>query len=127
MHVGLIGSADFDVGSVDPSSLLLRRSDGIGKGVAPWSRGGSVRMVDVGGSSSPGEACDCVDRRPDGTFDILLKFRVNHLVRAMALQSVREPTVLELTLDGFTKGGEAFAASDCVTVMPLRRPRRHSR
>jgi len=127
LHVGLMGSPDFEVGSVDPSTLLLWRADGVGEGVAPWSGGGSVRMVDVGDSSSVGEACDCVDRHPDGTYDLLLKFRVNDLVQAMALDSLQEPTLLELTLEGFTRGGEAFAASDCVTVMPLERPRTNAR
>jgi len=119
LHVGLMGSDDFEVGSVDPTTLLLWRSDGVGEGVAPWSGGASVRMVDVGGSDvASGGDCACYERRPDGTYDLLVKFRIHEMVRAMQLDDLTEPTLLEVTLEGYTKGGEPFAASDCVNVIP---------
>lgn len=129
LQVALMGTEDFEVGSVDTSTLMLWRADGAGDGVAPWTgwgwnRGRHIRMIDVGSATPAEEACDCVEGHPDGMYDMLLKFRVNALVNAMYLDEMERGSTVELTLTGLTRDGVPFAASDCVSVVQLRDRRR---
>ena len=68
LPVAVLGTADFDVTTIDPSTLSLTRA-GVTGSVAPirWS------YADVG-TPFMGDGCDCHDLTGDGYMDLTLKF-----------------------------------------------------
>lgn len=124
VHVAVLSGPGFDASEVDPSSLMLSRSDGQGGVVAPWLKRGA-RVMDVGSSPSGGEVCDCAERQPDGVMDLVVKFRTGPVVDSLSLSDFHAAETVSLTLSGATFGGEAFEASDCVKVAPLRKRHKH--
>ena len=111
LPVAILGTEDFDVTTVDPSSLLL-------EGVSPlrWA------LEDVA-TPSNGELCDCTEEGPDGFLDLTLKFDTQEVVAALGV--VSDGDVVPLTLSGNLKvefGGAPIQGTDCVLILDKGKP-----
>jgi hypothetical protein len=115
LPVAILGTDEFDVMDIDPSTLLL-------DGVAPIR----YNYADV---ATPfwGELCDCHELGPDGYVDMTLKFRKQDILAAIAAESnpaappnaliLSDWEMVTLTLTGMTWTGREIEGEDCVRVM----------
>ena len=113
LPVAVLGTAEFDVTTIDPGTIQLNRNCEGCVGVAPirWS------YEDV---ATPfiGELCDCHDLNGDGYIDLTLKFDTQELVSNLKLDEAAGETV-PLTVTGDLKaenGGTPIEGEDCIRV-----------
>jgi hypothetical protein len=105
LPVAILGTEDFDVMTVDPSTLLL-------EGVAPirWS------YEDVATPVGPdADTCECTTAGADGYMDLTLKF--DHQAIAAALGPVTDREVRVLTITGMTYDSIPIMGKDCVVII----------
>jgi hypothetical protein len=105
LPVAILGTEDFDVMTVDPSTVVL-------EGVPPlrWSfEDVSTPVVD------PMEPCECTTHGADGYMDMTLKF--DHQAIAAALGMVYDGEVRVLSLEAFTYDDVAIEGKDCVIII----------
>jgi hypothetical protein len=127
VRVTIIGTAELDVATIDPGSLVLSR-EGVEGGV-PVARVGGVGDVrfDYYDRSTPfdGELCTCADCDikgacgPDGYMDMSGYFKISELAEVLKLDEVAGQRI-PLTLTGMLKeeaGGTPLSGKDCVDVM----------
>ena len=102
LPVAILGTADFDVTTIDPASILLQ-------GVAPirWS------IEDV---STPvaDEQNDCTTEGADGYDDLALKFDSQEVVDALGIVGDGDKVVLILTGELFD--GTIIEGEDCIII-----------
>lgn len=69
LPVAILGTEDFDVNDIDPTTILLTRKGYEEPGVSPlrWAYEDAATPFD-------GELCDCHDLNGDGYLDFTLKF-----------------------------------------------------
>jgi len=105
LPVAILGTEDFDVMMVDPSSVLL-------EGVSPirWSYEDVATPVDP-----RQDPCECTTLGADGYMDMTLKF--DHQAIAAALGPVQDREVKVLTLTGMTYDGVPIVGKDCVIIL----------
>jgi hypothetical protein len=104
LPVALLGSHDFEVSSIDVSSLQL-------EGVAPLRSS----IEDVGTSGIGGDECNCASNEKDGVADLLMKFSTPELVASLSLPGQQQDAIL--SLNGRMHDGTPFAGRDCVVVV----------
>jgi len=116
--LALMGELDFAADTAAPSSLELRRCDGVGGSVAPIAN--TIKAKDINHPIDGGVGCDsCAcnpDQSSDGIKDLQMKFKTSDLIAALDLGSQDGVAVLELS--GVLADGTPFCAHDCVVVMP---------
>ena len=117
LPVAVLGTEDFDVTTIDPSTILLNRSCDDCVGIAP------IRW-DYEAVAAPfeGELCDCHELN-DSYIDLTLKFDTQDLIEILELSDEAGNTI-PLTLTGNLKeeeGGTAIEGEDCIWVLPIRR------
>jgi hypothetical protein len=112
LPVAILGTEDFDVGTIDPSMIRLTR-DGMAAEVAPirWA------YKDV---ATPfiGEVCDCHELGPDGFVDLTLKFETQEVVSMLDLLGAHGQTI-PLMITGNLRpeyDGLPIIGEDCVWV-----------
>jgi hypothetical protein len=113
--VAVLGTNDFDVMDIDPSTLLL-------EGVAPvrWSIEdvstpfSSISLAVDDARQTLSNICDCTTNGPDGYDDLTLKFSTQELVAALG--PVNNGDELELTITGSLLDGTTIEGSDCVII-----------
>jgi len=112
MRAAILGTYDFDVTQVDPTSVRL-------EGVAPFRS----TLKDVATPFEPftgkTDALDCTDAGPDGYLDLTLKFDRPNIVEAIesALgREVEDGEVLILTLEGVLFDGTPIVGEDVVVI-----------
>ncbi len=107
--IALVGSPEFDVTTVDLTSLWLSRADGVGGSVAP--RVSAFRDV-----ATPflGEPCDCHELRGDGITDLKMKFDARSVVDVLELREIGPRAPVLLTLTGRLLDGYEFIGMDCL-------------
>lgn len=108
LSVAILGSADFDVNSIDIASIRLA-------GVAPVRSS----FEDVAASVNDTNECACTDAGPDGFTDLVLKFKTTEIARQI-IQAVSEPEkkeIISLPLEGSLLNGRPIKGSDCVTIV----------
>jgi uncharacterized repeat protein (TIGR01451 family) len=115
LPAAILGTADFDVRDIDPSSVGLGR-EGIA-GTVPRLR---WAYEDVA-TPFDGELCDCHELEMDGFEDLTLKFDIQEVVTTLDLNSVRGQPVV-LTVTGTMMSGQPFSGEDCVKVKGTREP-----
>ena len=113
LPVAVLGTAEFDVTTIDPGTIQLNRNCEGCVGVAPirWS------YEDVA-TPFTGELCDCHDLNGDGYIDLTLKFDTQELVSSLQLDNVAGETI-PLALTGNLKaenGGTPIEGKDCIRV-----------
>jgi len=100
LPVAILGTADFDVHDIDPSTVTLN-----GASPVRWS------YEDVGASpDDPEEECACSEAGPDGHTDINLKFYSAEIVASLDGGNV-------VRVEGQLFDGTLFEGQDCVTVV----------
>jgi len=101
--VAILGTSEFDVVDIDPTTLLL-------EGIAPirWA------IEDVTTPVEGGEQCDCTTDGSDDFDDLILKFNTQELVAALG--SVNNGDELILTITGNLLDGTPIEGSDCVII-----------
>jgi len=102
LPVAILGTAEFDVTTVDVASLIL-------VGVSPLRSG----YEDV--ATPLVDTCDCTTEGPDGWLDLTLKFNAQEIVASLGELYGGEE--LELQLTGATLDGIPFEGVDCVIVV----------
>jgi hypothetical protein len=114
VSIAILGSNDFNVTSIDPSSISVGRAS-VDDVVAPtirWS------LEDVATPFS-GELCACHELKGDGILDLVLKFEAQSLAGTLELNNVIGAEI-PLTLKGKLKeanGGVQFIGQDCVKII----------
>ncbi len=117
LPVAILGTEDFDVSSIDPSTIRISRP-GESAGASPirWS------IEDV---SMPfdGDPCECHEAKKDGHADLMLKFRTEEVVALLELRSYSGKTV-PVIISGSLKrdrGGNAIEGQDCLKILKKRK------
>ncbi len=101
----VLGTADFDVTTIDPNSVRLR-------GAAPWE----FHYEDVAAPlAEQGEPCECTTAGPDGYMDLVLHFPVQRVIAGPTSDPPGELLVLPLV--GSLRGGGTIHGQDCVLVI----------
>ncbi len=135
LPTALVGSDSFEVEEVRLDTLRLSRADGVGGAVPPIGADGDdddddpIDAIHAGGGGNgpqfhditapfPGEPCDCDVLVADGILDIKLKFGTEELAEELELEDLPGGSLVELVLSGELLDGTAFAASDCVLLVP---------
>ena len=114
LPVAVLGTEDFDVMTIDPSTIQLSREGFEDVGVVPirWS------YEDVA-TPFTGELCDCHDLDGDGILDLTLKFSTQALVKKLDLCPLDGLTI-PLIITGNLKveeGGTPIEGEDCIWVL----------
>lgn len=104
LPVAILGTVDFDVSDIDPTSVVLE-----GVPALRWN------IEDV---STPvgedAEECECNTLGADGYPDLTLKFDKGLIVEALG--EVYDGDVVALTITGELSNGTAFEGTDCVVI-----------
>jgi len=104
LPVAILGTADFDITSIDPATVALE-----GVPALRWN------IEDV---STPvgedAEECECNEIGVDGFDDLTLKFYRSLIVEALG--EVYDGDVVALTITGELSDGTAFEGTDCVVI-----------
>lgn len=121
LPVGLLGTADFDVTTVDLNSVVISRADCIGGAAAPNEGPPGPHSVfsDVG-TPFPGVPCDCHELTGDGVVDLSMKFPTDDVVDVLELNDLPAGALVELVVSGTLADGCKFIATDCVRLVPPR-------
>ena len=108
--VAVLGKTDFEVASVDPSSVRLSR-DGVAEEVEPlgWT------YEDVGGPVIGG-LCACHKLRGDGLDDLEFYFSIEAVAESLGLQG-HSGDIIPLTLSGKLTTGEYIEGKDCASII----------
>jgi uncharacterized repeat protein (TIGR01451 family) len=116
LPVAILGTEDFDVSQVDPTTIVLYHEEG--KEVSPtrWA------MEDVATPFEPftgrEDALDCTEEGADGYLDLTLKFDTQEIVEAIG--EVEDGEVIVLTLTGNLHeefGGTPIKGEDVVVIL----------
>jgi hypothetical protein len=104
LPVAILGTDDFDVYDVDPSSVEL-------EGVSPirWAYQDVSTPMD-----EEADTCDCNTYGPDGYTDLTLKFSTAEIVAAVG--AVEDGDVIQLFMTGSFTNGTEFEGYDCMIV-----------
>lgn len=108
LPVAMLGSEDFDVNSIDLTSIRLA-------GVAPVRS----RFEDVATPVSDLNDCACNTEGPDGFTDLVLKFRTPEIVAALvdSCGTISKGDVISLTLTATLSSDQPIVGSDCVVIV----------
>ncbi|HPI32194.1 MAG TPA: C10 family peptidase, partial [candidate division Zixibacteria bacterium] len=103
----ILGTSDFDVLDVDPSSLRAR-------GVAPlrWT----YEDVSTPVGDDPNQNCECTRAKGDGRKDLTLKFDHAALVATFAPGELVDGGSVMLQITGLLKDGTPLAGGDCLIL-----------
>jgi hypothetical protein len=115
LPVALVGTADFDPATVDLSSLVLARADGVG-GSVPVLMGPLGPSVALDDTATPfsGADCDCHTLVGDGIIDLMMFFSGPSV--GFLLPGFGRGDSVELVLSGTLLDGTEFIAYDCVRI-----------
>ena len=119
LPVALLGAADFDITTVDVSSIRLSRADGVGGAAAP-NEGppGPHSVFEDVATPVAGQTCDCHDLTGDDILDLSMHFASDDVVEALGLNDLAAGALVELVLGGCLLDGTTFRASDCLRLVP---------
>jgi hypothetical protein len=111
LPVAVLGTAEFDVTTIDPGTILLTREGCEGVAAIRWS------YEDVA-TPFTGELCDCNDLNGDSYIDLTLVFDTQELVSNLKLDNVAGETI-PLTVTGNLNAendGTPIEGKDCIRV-----------
>jgi hypothetical protein len=103
--VAILGTEDFDVSAIVPSSVLLE-----GVPALRWN----VEDVATPLRSDAAE-CECNTLGADGYVDLTLKFGRDQLIKAIG--DVQQGDVIPLTISGELSDGTPFEGQDCMVIV----------
>jgi hypothetical protein len=109
LPVAILGTADFDVTTIDPTSIRLA-------GVSPLRSS----FEDVAGPVFDSNDCNCTEDGPDGFPDLTLKFKTGDIVEAIG--DVNYGDTLTLKLTGVMIGERPIEGTDCILIRGKHKP-----
>lgn len=109
LPVAILGTADYDVTTIDPTSIRLA-------GVEPLRSG----YEDVATPVLDANDCNCTTEGPDGYLDLTLKFETAEIVDAIG--EVNDGDVLTLELTGVLFGERPIEGADCILIRGRHKP-----
>jgi hypothetical protein len=115
LPIAILGTSDYDVTTIDPTSIRLI-------GVEPIRSG----YEDVAGPVSDGNDCECITDTdgPDGFLDLTLKFMTQRIVEAVG--DVNDSDLRVLTLTGVLFAPMLFETpiegADCILIRGRHKP-----
>ena len=113
LPVAILGSADLDVTTIDPTSILL-------SGVQPIRSS----LEDVGAPLVDANDCDCTELGPDGILDLTLKFDTQKIVETF--DEVEHGDIRELQLTGILYDPAPYETpiegADCIVIKGKHKP-----
>ena len=111
--VAVLGSDEFDVTDIDPSTIRMGRL-GVEEVVEPLRSA----YEDVA-TPFTGDLCNCHDLNGDGYFDLTLKFKTQLLVDKLNLSEVAGKTIPFSLTGQLTEaaGGIPIIGEDCVSIL----------
>lgn len=114
----IAGSADFDPTQVDPATLRISRTDGVGTFVSSVE-GGPVtsRIDDLIGPSNNGVDCECVVTLWDGIDDLVCWFYAPTMLVDLNLAALPVGQVVEFQISGQYFDGTKFEGLDCAKII----------
>jgi hypothetical protein len=114
LPIGILGSEDFDVNNVDPTSIRLKYIN-FSEGVGPIRSS----VEDVAAPVVDGNECDCSAEGPDGYMDLTLKFKAPQIATELlnTAGELVEGQELLLTIAGQLYDGTQIEGSDCIVLV----------
>ena len=118
LPVAILGTADFDVETINPETILITR-EGV-ENIVPVA---PIRYsYDDVGAPSGGEPCECDDLDEDDLYvddimDLTLKFSVPELVEKLGLTEVESREIIPLTIMVESEDGTLIMGKDCVKII----------
>ena len=109
LPVAVLGTEEFDVSTIDPTSVRLAGVDAI-----------RSSYEDVARPASEPCDCNCTTDGPDGFLDLTLKFKTQEIVEAIG--EVNDSDVLSLTLTGVLFEERPIEGADCILVRGKYKP-----
>ncbi len=113
--VAILGAADFDVHTINLSTIRISRVDGVG-GSAAWDNPPPAKFQDVSRPYTGGADCGCQTGGGDGFMDVEVKFKGQETTQALQLAGMAVGTVVPLKVTGQLNNGTQFVAYDCITI-----------
>ncbi|MCH7761877.1 T9SS type A sorting domain-containing protein [candidate division TA06 bacterium] len=108
LPVAILGTADFDVTTIDPSTVQLE-----GVPALRWNMEDVATPVPTNGL----DECDCTTEGPDGLLDFSFKFNKQAVIAAnAALSGGSGGDEVVLTLTGKLQDGTTIEGNDCVVI-----------
>ena len=118
LPMALTGTQDVPANEIDPTTLALSRTDGVGEDVYPnLSPPGPHVVFDDVATPFTSDGCACHSLSEDGIVDLIMMFRIPELIDRLELAELNSGALLELRVTGETVDGLAFTATDCVQVI----------
>jgi len=108
LPVAILGSEDFDVETIDIASIRLEGVTAVRSSIEDVSR----PVVD-------GNECDCSEAGGDGYADLMLKFKTQDIVEALAsiADDLASGDGLSLALTGNMGDGTPIEGGDCIVIV----------
>jgi hypothetical protein len=104
LPVAILGSEDFDVKNIDPTTISL-------VGISPLRWNNEDVATPIGDDA---EECECTTQGPDGYDDLTLKFDADEIVPALG--EVQDGDIIPLTITGELMDGTPIEGGDCVLI-----------
>lgn len=115
--VAILGTDSFDVGTINPDSLVLTRPGYESVTVLPVMR--TVRIEDVA-TPFVGAECECAETEGDLYDDLVLKFRRRQVIEALGLADEDVGVTVPLILTGELNDGTPISGQDCVWIKKIK-------
>jgi hypothetical protein len=117
LSIALLGASGFDVTQIDVTTLQLSRAANVGGSLAP-NLGPPGPGLEFGNIVSPpvGPPCSCIGIAPDGTLDLLMRFRQQRMIEQLSLKDLLPVAQVEVKVEGTLLDGPFFQAFDCVII-----------
>jgi hypothetical protein len=110
LPVAVLGTGEFDVASINVSTIRLTREDAGEVAPIRWC------YEDVATPYEGAEACGCHELTGDSYTDLTLKFDRQELVETLGLRAEAGNTI-PLTVTGALLDGTVIEGSDCIWVL----------
>jgi hypothetical protein len=108
----ILGTANFDVTTIDPNSVQLWGLNCDGGPVLPTQHA----YEDVSTPYTGNQLCGCNTLHGDGYVDLTLKFNKQAVVQALHLQTYPPGTFVHVVVTGMLTSGCRFTSTDCIRV-----------
>jgi protocatechuate 3,4-dioxygenase beta subunit len=118
LPIAVCGTEDFDVTTIDPASIRLRRN-GVVNSVEPVRWSYEDAATPYTGNEGCSDCCGCHTLTGDGYMDLLLKFKIQDVIKNLSLVLDSRETI-PLTITGILKEeyySTPIEGQDCVLVL----------
>ncbi|MCK4539111.1 MAG: DUF1080 domain-containing protein [Candidatus Krumholzibacteria bacterium] len=104
LPAAILGTTDFDVTTIDVSSITL-------EGIIPLHS----ELEDVSAPAETDTDCECSEEGPDGLMDLTIKFSTFDVIQLIG--EVVKGDIVTLTISGVLLDGTPFEGIDCICIV----------